>query len=176
MNNNLNNNNASLATQNLNPTQSFNLPDGYQMPATVAEMQEMIIALAKAEKANDLEIKEKDERLAVYDEKERRRQEEFDLAGKIKAELRFQGTRKTLIARRVPNPEEIAPASDIFDYLEIVDLVSDNDNAKKKGVRVDDSHLKLYQEEKATGVLFSKSSYEDMIEEKFGKKKKNSDS
>lgn len=146
------------------PNQALTLPGGMQMPSTMEEMQALIVKITK-------EKEDQDRLLAENKEKERRRQEEFGLANKIKAESRFGQTRKTLIARRVPNPEEIAPASDVFDYLEIVDLVSGNKKSKKKGVRVQEAYLEFYQAQKQAGTKFTKDSYLEAIEKIFGKTK-----
>ncbi|APG25962.1 hypothetical protein [Syntrophotalea acetylenica] len=100
--------------------------------------QEEIIELAK--KLEKLEEENRAYRLA-----EELRQEEEALKEERKKESkRFLPTRNTLVLRRTPNHEVIAPTRDVLDYLNVYDLKAPLTDEGKK-TKVSEEELKTYQ-------------------------------
>ncbi len=103
---------------------------------------------------------------AAYKEKEARREEEKSLKAKIDAESRFTITRDKIVLHRIPNPEEIVSAREVFDYLALLD----NKQSIKKMDRayLSFKEFAIYQAIQAEGI--SDITYE-MVEERMNNKK-----
>lgn len=89
--------------------------------------------------------------LAEYKKRERIENENRAMADRMRREPRFLPTRNTLVLRRTPKHDIIAPARDVFSYIEIYDMK----DAKKKEntkVRVSEEEIKTYQALVAEGV------------------------
>lgn len=119
------------------PTPSFTAPEDLQK--FLAEFEAM-----KA-KAAELEAENK-----VFKDKEAKKKEEESLKKKIKDEARFFPVRNTLVLRRTTDHDLIAPARDVFDYIELYDLKKPV-TAEGKKTKVSEDELKVYQELKAEG-------------------------
>lgn len=71
---------------------------------------------------------------AELEKKESARLKELSLQDKIDNEPRFGAFRNNLLLRRIKNPEEIAPAIDVFDLIEVSDL-------KRSGTKNDRTYV-----------------------------------
>ena len=86
-----------------------------------------------------------------FQEKERLRKEDEALRDWARKEPRFTSTRNTLVLRRTPNHNEIAPRRHVRAYLELFDM-NDPETPKGKKTRVSEDELTVYQELKEEGV------------------------
>jgi len=82
---------------------------------------------------------------------EEMRQEEKALKEEIKKEKRAIPTRNTLVLRRTPDHESIAPARDVLAYLKVYDLKQPHTETGKK-TKVSDEEINAYQMLKADGL------------------------
>ena len=79
-----------------------------------------------------------------------KRKEELSYKARIEKEPRFIPARNNLLARRIENPEEIAPAHDVFDFLYVTDEKRKVKNNKR--TYVSNLELETYQAMKAAGI------------------------
>lgn len=91
--------------------------------------------------------------IAEYKKKELIDKENFELRERYRKEPRAISTRNTLVLRRTPDHDKIAPTRDVLAYLELYDK-KDPAKAKAEGkkVHVSDEEIKVYHDLKVQGV------------------------
>lgn len=91
------------------------------------------------------------QQLAEYQAKEKIAAENHALSERIRKEPRSISTRNTLVLRRTPSHDVIAPARDILAYLDLYDQKEDARTDTKK-IRVSDIEINAYHDLKAQGA------------------------
>lgn len=107
--------------------------------------------------------------VSEYKKQEQIEKENFELRERYRKEPRAISTRNTLVLRRTPNHDKIAPVRDVLDYIEYYDIKAEV-TADKKKIRVSDEEIKVYQDLKAEGAKnITQDMVKQIIEAKGGK-------